>query len=165
MRKLLDTWGRQFLAELVERATLSPRRRQHLNLHSDYSDSCQQLLNAICADSYIRPHRHILDPKEELLIVLQGEVVCWYFDDSGTVLDAVRMEAGGEFFAVRIQAHQWHTITACDATAVILEVKSGPFDPLKAKLLAPWAPEEGSPDAAAYLKCLTQQLPLGQKAR
>lgn len=165
MKKPLDTWGRELLASLVERATSSPRRRQHLNLHLDHSDSCQRLLNAICADSYIRPHRHVLDPKDELLIVLQGEVVCWYFDDSGTVVDAVRMEAGGEFFGVTIHAHQWHTITACDAGAVILEVKAGPFDPLTAKLMAPWAPEEGSPGAPAYLKWLNQQLPLWQEAR
>jgi len=64
------------IVTLADQAAASRRRRQHYNLHADYADPCQRLLNFIWHDSYICPHRHAADPKEETLIALRGEMSC-----------------------------------------------------------------------------------------
>lgn len=143
--------GEDLFRDLVFQAQVAPRRRQHFNLHSNYADPCQRLLNAICFDSYIRPHCHRLDPKDELLVVLSGEVVCWRFDDSGRIASTQLLSSGGTVSAVMLSAYEWHTVTALSEAAIILEVKAGPFDASVAKSFAPWAPEEGTPDAERYL--------------
>ena len=160
-----DTWGSEFFDSLLQRARLSPRRRRHFNLHSSYTEPCQRLLNAVCADSYIPPHRHLADPKDELLVVLSGAIVCWHFNDAGEVTRAMRMDAGGQVCGTTISAHQWHTVTALEPGAVILEVKAGPFDPSAAKLKAPWAPDEGDPAASEFLKALNKIRPAPEMPR
>lgn len=62
----------ELLGSLVEKAAESPRARQHHNIHERYDDPCQRFLNAIGMDSYIRPHRHSLDPKSECLVAVRG---------------------------------------------------------------------------------------------
>ena len=142
------------LEDLVRQAAQSPRRRQHLNLHSSFADPCQRLLNALWQNSYIAPHRHIADPKEETLIVLRGELGFMAFDDDGTILGHRRLSAGSCNAAVVVVPGEWHTVVALSETAILLEVKAGPFDPSAAKEAAPWAATEGRPEAAAYLEDL-----------
>lgn len=149
--KLMDEL---FLQGLAERAASSPRRRQHFNLHANYDDPCQRLLNYLWRDSYIRPHRHSADPKEETLIALKGEMGCIGFDDDGTVVRLARLTAGAGCPVVIVEPGEWHTIVPLSEVAVLIETKAGPFDPNAAKEPAPWAAEEGAPEAASYLLSL-----------
>jgi hypothetical protein len=48
----------------------------------------------------------------------------------------------------------WHTFFALEPDTVVFEVKAGPHDAATDKEAAPWAPDENSPDAAAYLQHL-----------
>jgi cupin fold WbuC family metalloprotein len=59
-------FGSEYLDELSGLAKVSPRLRQHRNIHTSYDDPCQRLFNAIEPESYIRPHRHAADPRDEL---------------------------------------------------------------------------------------------------
>jgi len=142
------------IVTLADQAAASPRRRQHYNLHADYADPCQRLLNFLWHDSYICPHRHAADPKEETLIALRGEMGCIRFDADGRVIDHTRLSAGQHCSAVVIEPNEWHMIVVLTETALLLETKAGPFDPAAAKELALWAPDEGGADAAAYLQSL-----------
>jgi cupin fold WbuC family metalloprotein len=142
------------ILELKELARTSARRRQHRNLHSDYSDPCQRLLNFLWHDSYIRPHRHSADPKPETLIALRGSMGCINFDAQGHVRSAILIEAGGECPAIIVEPGEWHTVVALSETALLLETKAGPFDQNAAKELAQWAAEEGCPSAPSYLEAL-----------
>ena len=144
----------ELIADLAERAALSPRRRQHLKLHADYSDPCQRLLNFLWHDSYIRSHRHAVDPKPETLSALRGEMGCLTFDDDGRVLTRIRIAAGGDCTAIVVEPGEWHTVVALSETAALLETKAGPFDPDAAKESAPWSVEEESAAAAVYLLSL-----------
>ena len=147
-----------FLDELSAQAEGSPRRRQHRNIHESYQDACQRLFNAIEPESYIRPHRHASDPREELLVAVRGLMALVTFDDEGNVLSATPFgtERKGTSLAVgaEVRADTWHTVVALEPGCVLLEVKAGPFDPNQPKNLAPWAPEENSPDSVAYLSRL-----------
>ena len=79
---LLDT--------LVESTKVSPKHRQHHNIHESYQDPCQRFFNAIDMDSYIRPHRHLLDHKRECLIALYGIMALIVFNDTGKVVEIIR---------------------------------------------------------------------------
>jgi cupin fold WbuC family metalloprotein len=57
---------------------------------------------------------------------------------------------------VELSPGAWHTVVALSDEAVLLEIKAGPFDPQAAKELAPWAPEEGTPQATHFLRSLHQ---------
>lgn len=150
------------LAALVDAAGAAPRRRQHRNLHASYGEACQRLLNAIEPDSYIRPHRHSLDPKTETLVALRGLFALVLFEDDGAVREVLcfgtEQYRDARAAAVELAPHAWHTVLALVPGAVLLELKAGPFDPGAAKELATWAPEEGSGDAAAYLGQLRREV-------
>lgn len=152
-----------YLNELTVQAQGNHRKRQHRNLHESYDAPCQRLFNAIEPGSYIRPHRHATDPRDELLIAVRGLMALVTFDGQGMATEVIYFGAhrNGEDFAagVELPAGTWHTVIALEIGCVLLEVKAGPFDPRQPKDLASWAPEEGSPAAFAYLNQLISRLP------
>ena len=147
-----------FLSALTDQAKSSSRFRQHSNVHESYDDPCQCLLNAIEPSSYIRPHRHASDPKEERLFALRGLMALFIFDDAGDVTEVVKFgtESYGNDLALgaAVSSQQWHTVIALEEGSVLCEVKAGPFDPTQPKDLATWAPGEGDYMANDYLKQL-----------
>ena len=91
------------------------------------------------------------------------------FDERGVVTGVVRfgVDRNGEGLVVgtEVSANTWHTVIALEHGCVLLEVKAGPFDPNRPKDLAPWAPDEGSAAALAYLDKLiglVERYPNGQ---
>ena len=149
-----------YLSDLTEQAKTNDRLRQHRNIHQSFQDPCQRLFNAIEPGSYIRPHRHASDPRDELLVAIRGLMALITFDDSGTVTNVLRL--GTEKYgpatcpAAELTSDVWHTVIALGSGCVLLEAKAGPFDPNQPKDLAPWAPPEFSSDVSRYLKTLTQ---------
>jgi cupin fold WbuC family metalloprotein len=152
----------QYLDDLSNKASISPRLRQHCNVHQSYQDECQRLFNAIEPGSYIRPHRHASDPREELLIAVRGAMALVNFDNQGVVTNVLRFgndRHGGRLaLGAEVSPSSWHTVIALEKGSVLLEVKAGPFDPNQPKDLAPWAPEEGSATASAYLRRLIERV-------
>jgi cupin fold WbuC family metalloprotein len=147
------------LSDLVSAAEQSPRKRQHLNIHQSYEDTCQRLFNAVGVDSYIRPHRHSLDPKTETLFAVKGKFALVVFDSQGKPqqVSLFGTQLFGDIPAgVELSPGTWHTVLALSAEAVLFEMKAGPFDPEAAKEFAPWAPEEGTAQVADYLRSLHQ---------
>jgi cupin fold WbuC family metalloprotein len=144
-----------YLGGLTGQAKVSPRLRHHRNVHLSFQDASQRLFNAIELGSYIRPHRHASDPREELLIAVRGLMALVTFDDQGAVTNVLSFgtERHGDEMCIgaEVSSSTWHTVIALEPGCVLLEVKAGPFDPNQPKDLAPWAPEEGSSSARAYL--------------
>jgi cupin fold WbuC family metalloprotein len=146
------------------KAQQASRARQHLNIHQSFDDSCQRLLNAIGVSSYIRPHRHAIDPKVESLIAVKGLFALIIFSEDGEIAEIINF--GSEKFdcryahgvGVELAPRVWHTVVALSDSAVLLEVKAGPFNPELAKELAPWAPEEGTDAGVIYLNSLKQAI-------
>ncbi len=157
----MKIFSADYLNELTAQAQGSPRKRQHRNIHQSYQDPCQRLFNAIEPGSYIRPHRHVSDPRDELLVAVRGLMALVMFDEQGVVTGVVRFgsEKHGHDTAVGVEvlANTWHTVIALEAGSLLLEVKAGPFDPNQPKDLAPWAPQEGSPMALDYLSQLIER--------
>jgi len=156
----VKVFSAEYLNNLCADAQRSPRKRQHQNIHESYEDPCQRLFNAIEPESYIRPHKHSTDPGDELLIAVRGSMALVIFDEQGIVIDIVRFGAGrdseGLSVGAEVACNTWHTVIALVPGCVLLEVKSGPFDPNRPKDLAPWAPDESAVDASDYLNKLRE---------
>lgn len=145
------------LDELSRKARLSPRLRQHLNIHTNHNELCQRLFNGIEPDSYIRPHRHSIDGKKELLLAIRGSFSLFIFDNSGHIDQIINFGADSNLdpcLGAEVSPASWHTVLSKSPGSVLLEIKEGPFNPNHAKELAPWAPEEGTPESKRYLNQL-----------
>jgi cupin fold WbuC family metalloprotein len=77
--------------DLHEQAEASPRQRQHLNIHASHEATFQRLFIAFGLDSYVRPHRHHLVPKNETLIAAQGLLGLLVFDNAGQVVQQLKL--------------------------------------------------------------------------
>ncbi len=102
--------------------------------------------------SYIQPHRHLFPPKAESVIVLQGAIFVFIFNDRGEIKELHRVEAGGVNIGIDSEPGVFHTFAAIKEDTVLFEVKPGPYNVADDKDFAPWAPAEGDHGAAAYLE-------------
>jgi len=144
----------RLLDDLSRAAQAAPRRRKNHNLHGDYDDPCQRLLNAVEPGSYVRPHRHLDPPRPECFLLLRGRLAVLLFADDGGIEEVVLLAADGPCRGVDIPAGVWHSLVSLEAGSVFFETKPGPYRPLADKDFAPWAPAEGSADAEAYRRTL-----------
>ncbi|MEA9598540.1 WbuC family cupin fold metalloprotein [Polynucleobacter sp. AP-Sanab-80-C2] len=159
----MKLFSSNYLSDLLNTARQSKRLRAHANLHQSHQDPCQRLFNALNSGSYIRPHRHSLDPKDECLMAIKGLFSLIIFSNCG-VINSITI-FGSEKYSeekviasgVEVPAGVWHTVISLTHESILFEVKSGPFDPSLAKELAPWAPEEGGANAPQYLSLLKQK--------
>jgi cupin fold WbuC family metalloprotein len=154
----MKVFSNQYFEDLINEASQSPRLRAHANVHSSYADQCQKLFNTIQIDSYIRPHRHSLDPKDECLIAVRGLFCLITFTDLGANESICFF--GSEKYSEKLSiacglelpTGVWHTVVSLVDGSTLFEVKSGPFKPGLAKEFAPWAPEEGTQDAYDFFE-------------
>lgn len=139
------------LCEKIQTKALSAdRKRMNHNFHNSFNDPLQRFLNALEPDSYIQPHKHSEPMKTELFILLKGSVLVLEYDDSGNVVDeSILCHAKGNY-GIEIEADKWHSCIALESGTVFYEVKAGPYCPPD-KIMAPWAPEEGSPESKKFI--------------
>ena len=114
---------------MTAQAQESPRLRMNLDLRNSAEDSSQRMLNAIEPGSMVPIHRH--QRTSETVVVLRGRVVEEYYTSEGVVEASYELAAGGPVCAINIPAGQWHTLRALDPGTVILEMKDGPYEPVR----------------------------------
>lgn len=142
------------LGAVSREAAARPRLRANCNFHPGDDFPAHRLLNAIEPGSWLPPHRHLDPAKDETIIVLAGALGLVLFDDDGRVVATRRLAAASDCCGVDIPHGTWHTVFALVPGTVLFEAKSGPYRPLLAEELAPWAPGEGAPEVAAYAESL-----------
>ncbi|MGO9574730.1 MAG: WbuC family cupin fold metalloprotein [Terriglobales bacterium] len=145
------------IAELLSRAAASPRKRMNLNFHAKPTDPIARFLNAGIAGTYVRPHRHRIG-KWELVSVLQGKFDLVGFTSDGVVKNRIALSSQGASVA-EIPGGDWHSVVFHAPSAVVLEVKAGPYDPRLDKEFASWAPSEVDPAAALFVAWLETAAP------
>jgi cupin fold WbuC family metalloprotein len=161
--KIVD---RKAMRDLCLDAVKNPRLRKNLNLHNSYEDASQRLLNAMEPGSYIRPHRHLNDPKEECFIGIQGRVALIIFDDEGNVTSMIQLGPAEDTVCVDVSVGVWHTVVALEPGSVFFETKKGPYLPVRESDFAPWAPSEDSKEKArVYLAKLVDAVALNSPER
>lgn len=158
----INVFDMNYLDDLVQQATQSPRLRQHRNVHADFADPCQRLFNAMQPGTYLRPHRHGTAQGAETMIGVRGLLALVVFDDSGVITQVQKFGAGSyannPTVAVGVETPPgiWHTVVSLEPGSVLIEMKAGPFNPNAPKYPAPWAPDEGTPEGKDYLLSLVE---------
>nr|WP_320131301.1 WbuC family cupin fold metalloprotein [uncultured Holophaga sp.] len=142
----------EVLTCLIQEARQSPRLRRNLNLHQGNEARCHRLLNAVEPGSYIRPHRHLDPEKGESVALVAGRLGVLIFDETGGVSELIPMDRAGGSLVVDLVPGTYHAMVALEPGSVFFEAKAGPYLPLGADEIAPWAPAEGTPEAAVYLE-------------
>lgn len=146
------------LDQLTAAALTHPRLRQNHNFHVGYDEPCQRLLNAVEPGSYIRPHRHLDPPRPETFVVLRGRLAVFVFRDDGQIENILILTRDGATLGADLPAGAWHTVVSLESGTVFFETKPGPYLPLADKDWAPWAPAEGSAEAAGYMEGLMGEM-------
>lgn len=156
MIRLID---QALLAEVSAEAQAAPRRRKNRNFHPRDDYPGHRLLNAIEPDSYVMPHRHLDPGKDETILCLRGKLGILVFSPNGVVHRSSVLVAGGDAVGVDIPHGVFHSVVALEPGTVFFEAKAGPYVALSPEEKAPWAPCEGSSEAAEYLATLRGQFP------
>ncbi|MDR0988445.1 MAG: WbuC family cupin fold metalloprotein [Prevotellaceae bacterium] len=149
----------QLLDEITHQAQHNPRLRMNHNLHETVNDPIQRLLNAVEPNTYLPPHRHA--DKEETYLVLRGSLITFFFDDEGNVTGSICLSPANGRYGLEIPRNTWHSIVVLESGTVIFEVKRGPYHPLPAEDVAPWAPlpAENERCAAFIQQLLDREVP------
>ncbi len=151
--------GTELLERAVAMSHASPRRRVILPLHKGHDAPLHRMLNAMQPGSYVRPHRHCAPPKAESVLVLRGRLGVVVFDDLGAPTEFLIAAPHTLVFGVDFEPCIFHTFLALESDTVLFEVKPGPYTRNTDKDFAPWAPEEFTEAAEAYLVGLRSQFP------
>ncbi|MDD4086539.1 MAG: WbuC family cupin fold metalloprotein [Bacteroidales bacterium] len=139
-------------------ARSSIRKRTNLNFHDKSEALMQRMLNAMEPGTYIQPHKHENPDKSEAFFCLRGKILVVEFEEDGQVRDHILLDASKGNYGCEINPRTYHCILSMETGSVAYELKDGPYDPTIDKHFAPWAPAEGDPDAADYLKNLLKKL-------
>ncbi len=130
------------LSLIEDKYKKSKRKRHRFCFHQNQGVLLHDII--ICYDSttYIPPNKHI--GKAESLLVLQGELDFYLFNENGDVTEYKRLAAISESkpFYVRVPPNTWHGLKAVGKTpCIIKETISGPYE-ANSLLWASFAPKE-----------------------
>lgn len=150
----------KLIEEKANHAKENTRLREIHAFHDGDKSRLHRMLNAIQPKSYIVPHRHLKDPKEETIIVLKGSLGCICFNNDGSIIpnSVCYLSAKSDQIGIDLRVGVWHTIFALEKDTVVFEVKSGPYTKSSDKEFAAWAPKEDSKGKIAYLAKLEDLL-------
>jgi cupin fold WbuC family metalloprotein len=132
---------------LKQQAQSSSRKRARICAHRSNDDALHEMLIAISADSYIRPHKHA--SKIESFHIIEGLVDVVVFDDAGAIVDVIELGdiSSGKNFYYRLSDSLFHTLLIRSDFLTMHEVTNGPFV-ANETLFAPFAPPESCADEA-----------------
>ncbi|MDD5224646.1 MAG: WbuC family cupin fold metalloprotein [bacterium] len=146
----------RLISEVSKKAEKSERKRSNYNFHRDYNDGIQRFLNAAEKGSYLRPHQHSIPDKWEAFILIKGRALVLEFDSRGNIRDHVILDAR-HCPGVEIPPKAWHSFIPLKNGTVLYEIARGPYT-VGEKIFAPWAPEEGSPEARGFNRKILKKL-------
>lgn len=146
------------LAELVEQARASERKRAHLNTHDSEAAAVQRLFIATEPETYMRPHRHPEAHKWEYFMVLDGHIDLLLFDAKGVLSQRVPMTTGSTR-AVEVPPGTWHCYVCQASGTLAMEIKEGAYTPTREEDFASWAPAERSDGAPGFREWMRSAQP------
>lgn len=123
------------IESLYTEAKNNQRKRSHHLLHNSHDDKVQRLLIALIKDSVVEPHYHELPHQWELFFILDGSVELTLYSSDNVIDNIVFLGKKSGIYSIELPPTQIHSLKCISDTALLLEVKEGPFDPNFAKKL------------------------------
>lgn len=121
-------------------AYASPLLRSRICIHNNTDDPVQEMIIALCKDSYIPPHRHV--GKTESFHIIYGQADILFFEKTGDISHMISLGIDApDGFYYRLSAPLFHTVLSRGEMVVIHETITGPFHP-EENLKAPFAPDD-----------------------
>ncbi len=158
--RLLGGLDEKAISFLADNLPNTPRQRLRICTHINVDAPFQEMIIALGAAGYVRPHRH--PDKVESLHVIKGAAVLVFFDLDGRIVEHLRLgpyESGACWY-YRIGEPIYHTLLPQSNCFIFHESTTGPFEKGDTEF-ADWAPDETDHDVvAAYVKTLQSQLDL-----
>lgn len=140
----------------IEASGKSERLRIILPVHRTQDAIVQRLINFLQPGTYIRPHKHPLNHASESIVMLQGEIRFFTFDDQGVVNSAEKISSSPIPGVVDIEPGVWHSFLVLEKDTILFECKKGPYNAKTDKEFAKWAPAEGDPESKKWMKKLAE---------
>jgi cupin fold WbuC family metalloprotein len=126
---------------LIQKAKLTPRNRVRFCSHSSSEESVHEMFIVHPRGAYVRPHKHLNKP--ESMLIIEGKVDFFIFDDNGNIKEKVSMgdyNSGLPFYnSLRIS--EYHSMIIHTEWLVFLEVTKGPFNK-KDTIHSEWSPKD-----------------------
>lgn len=145
------------LAEGLAASRASARKRIILPIHRTQPAPVQRMLNFLQPGTYVKPHIHHGVGASESVVLLSGAIRYFIFNDEGGVVHTFMARAGTASAVLDMEPDVWHSFVVLEADTVIFECKKGPYSALSDKDFAPWAPDEGTPEAAAWVAAMERR--------
>lgn len=122
------SWGRRLpedlLEQLIEQASLNPKRKARLCVHPTSDELLQVTYLAFCRpySDGIHSHPH----RVEVLIPILGMAKYSTFDKTGSIVSS-QLLTGESPVAVSTSERIWHAIEVLSESFVMIEIGLGPF--------------------------------------
>ncbi len=133
------------VARLMTAASENPLMRARLCLHEGPADPVQEMAIALAPGGWVDLHRQV--GKVKSYGVLAGTLDLIFADESGALLEQVRLSPDEGALVCRFDAGRWHGVKAAESGACYMETVVGPFAP-EAK---DWFPETAISEARDFL--------------
>lgn len=150
----LFSLSEKWIAKGIKASQESSRKRIILPIHRRQEAEVQRLVNFLQPGTYIRPHKHPMPHATESIVVLKGSVRFFTFDEKGDVITDHLLRSAPLPGILDIEPEVWHTFTVEEPDTILFECKKGPYDAKTDKVFAEWAPGEGAPESAEFMKRL-----------
>lgn len=134
----------QMIEEGLKASRESERLRIILPVHREQDAKVQRMINFLQPGTYIRPHKHPLDHATESLVLIQGSILFYTFDENGIELTKNELNTKPLPAVIDIESQVWHSFFVLKEDTILFECKKGPYNAETDKIFAKWSPEEGS---------------------
>lgn len=116
--------NKNLIQDLFNKALVSPRLRQNLDLRTSPDDGSQRMLNALLPGTVVPIHHHPMSTENVFLIC--GKLVEVIYDESGNEIDRIHLDPEAGNFGCVIPKGAWHTVEVYEPS-VIFESKDGKY--------------------------------------
>ncbi|MCG2589966.1 WbuC family cupin fold metalloprotein [Rhodohalobacter sulfatireducens] len=130
----------------------SDRKRIILPIHREQDAKVQRMINFLQPGTYIRPHKHPLDHASESLVIIQGSIRFYTFDEDGSLMTIHKVNSKPLPGVVDIEPRVWHSFIVLEDDTILFECKKGPYDAETDKYFADWSPKEGSEKVKEWME-------------
>lgn len=121
------TIDQELLDNLTAQAKANPRLRQNYDLRNSENDGSQRMLNAIEPGTVMPIHRH--PNTSTTVIIIRGKMRQNFYDDNGTLIESVILDAEGCTRVVQIEQGRWHNLESLETGTILFEAKDGTWEP------------------------------------